>query len=155
MVVKLFMNRIIGREVLALTLAKIWRVSKLATMQDFGSNVFTITFAMHAYKQKVMVGRPWLFGNSLFVLNVFEGFSQPSRINFDREEFWVQLHNLSLAYMNKDCGKQIGNSIGQVIDVDTLEDGIGWGKFLRLKIELKILQALSRGRMIRVNGDKV
>lgn len=62
-------------------------------------------------------------------------------MNFDKEEFWVQLHNLPLAYMNKECGDQIGKSIGRVIEVDVLEDGIGWGQFLRVEIEVLLSKA--------------
>lgn len=57
--------------------------------------------------------------------------------------------------MNRVCGEQIGKSIGKVVEVDLPDDAIGWGKFLRIKIEVKLNQALSRGRMIRVNDEKV
>lgn len=98
---KVYIDRLIGREVLASTLAKIWRISKLATMLECGSNSFTVTFMTHVDKQKVMDGGPWFFDNSLFVLKLFNGFSQPGKTKFDSEELWIQLHNLPLVYRNK------------------------------------------------------
>ncbi|KAF5443043.1 hypothetical protein F2P56_035638 [Juglans regia] len=136
-------------------MAKVWKISKHAVFHECGANVFTLTFATHADKYKVLDGKPWLFDNGLFALKLFDGLNQPNKIRFDCEEFWVQFHNLPLAYMNRVCGVQIGKTIGNVLEVDIPDDGIGWDKFLRIKIEMKLHQALPRGRMIGVKGDKV
>lgn len=57
--------------------------------------------------------------------------------------------------MNKVYGEKIGMTIGKVLEVDLLDDGIEWSRFLRIKIELKLHQALAIGRMTSVQGDKV
>lgn len=50
---KICMERNIGREVLEATMMKVWRVSKPAKFVDLGGNMFTITFANQADKQRV------------------------------------------------------------------------------------------------------
>lgn len=100
-------------------------MSKPTVFQECDPNLFTVTFDTYVDKQKMMEGRPWLFDNCLFILKLFDGFSQLSKINFDSELFLVQLHNLSFAYMNRECGERIGNSIGKVVEMDLPEDGIG------------------------------
>lgn len=117
-----------------------------------GVNTFIITFKTHADKLKVMDGRPWLFDSHMFILQVFDGFSQPQHWKFDREVFWIQFHNLPMAYMTRDCGVQIGNSTGKVLDVEVIDDGVGWGQFLRVKIEISLLRAIARGKFIKTNG---
>lgn len=59
---KLCMNWSIGKEVIASTIAKVWKLkmSKPVVFHEFGPNVF-VTLAIHANKQRVMEGRPWLF----------------------------------------------------------------------------------------------
>lgn len=65
---KICLEKQIEKEVLASTMAKVWRLSKQAMFQEVGSNVFVIAFNTHADKVKVMEGRPWLFDNHLFIL---------------------------------------------------------------------------------------
>lgn len=62
-----------------------------------------------------------------FYLIFFDGNTQPHLISFDFERFWVQLHNLPMACMNCQVEKQIGETIGKVLEVDAPEDGVGWG----------------------------
>lgn len=68
-------------------MVKIWKVSRLAKFQDCGDNMFTVTFATHADRQKVMARRPWSFDNNLFALKVINAFTPPSKIQFDSEVF--------------------------------------------------------------------
>ncbi|XP_042983175.1 uncharacterized protein LOC122312593 [Carya illinoinensis] len=149
---KVFSDRMVSKEVLASTMAKVWWISKRADFHECGSNTFIVTFATIADKLKVLSGKPWLFDNNLFALKLFDGFNQPSTIKFDSEEFWVQLHNLPFAYMDRVHGEKTGQTLGRVIEVDLPDDGIGWGEFLRIKVELKLFQALDRGRMLSVGG---
>lgn len=65
-----------------------------------------------------------------------EGFIQSDKIQFEFEAFWVQLFNLPILYMNQQYGQQIGESLGKVMDVDVEVDDIGWGLFLRIRIEI-------------------
>lgn len=65
-----------------------------------------------------------------------EGFIQSDKIQFEFEAFWVQLFNLPIPYMNQQYGQQIGESLGKVMDVDVEVDDIGWGLFLRIRIEI-------------------
>lgn len=87
---------------------------------------------------RVMEGRPWLFDNHLFILQLFDAFTKPSKLNFDRKVFWVQIYNLPLGCMNEEYGIQVDGLVGRVMEVDVLEDGIGWGRFLRVKVEIPI-----------------
>lgn len=86
-------------------------------------------------RDRVLRGRPWLFDNHLFVLKIFDGHIQPSKIYFDKEFFWVQLYNLPIRRMNRKVGESIGNMVGRVVDEDVSENGVSWGDFLRVRIK--------------------
>lgn len=63
--------------------------------------------------------------------------------------------NLPLACMGRDIGRKIGESVGTVETVDMDGDGIGWGKFLRVRIRLDLTKPLSRGRKLNIEGKVV
>ncbi|XP_042983285.1 uncharacterized protein LOC122312689 [Carya illinoinensis] len=152
---KFCMDRNVSKEVLENTMKKVWRISRPAKFQEVGTNVFTISFANIADKQRVWSGRPWLFDYHLFVLKPLDENIPPQKMKFLQERFWVQLHDMPLSCMNENRGKQIGNTIGVVEEVDVKEDGSGWGRFLRVLIDVDLYKPLARCRTINVGGDKI
>jgi hypothetical protein len=95
----------------------------------------------------------WLFGNCLLVLKL-DGLIHPLKMNFICELFWIQMYNLPFVYMKREIGKQIGDSIGVVQEVDVREGGSGWGGALRFKVELNLKKAITRGRTVNLLGKK-
>jgi hypothetical protein len=65
----------------------------------------------------------------------------------------VQMFNLSLSSMVKDVGFQIGSMMGIVEEVKTDEDGIGWGKFLRVQIKIDLLRPIPKGKRVKLKGN--
>lgn len=111
-------------------MGKIWRLLKATSFKEVERNIFIITFFIEVEKQRVMTGRPWLFDNNLFVLKSLDGKKQLTKTTFNMEHFWIQLHRLSVCYMNRYYGKLIGYTIGKVLDVDVDNDDTRWGSFL-------------------------
>ncbi|XP_042939395.1 uncharacterized protein LOC122274420 [Carya illinoinensis] len=149
---KICSSRIISREVLEATLAKIWRLSKAVKLTEVCSNVFVLSFETIADKERVWSGRPWLFDNQLLVLKDFEGFTPINRVKFDSGSFWMRVHDLPLSCMTKVKVAQICSSVGKVEDVEMQEDGSGWGNFLRIQVHLDLTKPIARGRTINVRG---
>ena len=52
-------------------------------------------------------------------------------------------------------GYKIGSTMGTVEEVDTNEEGVGWGKYSRVRIKLDVTKPLERGRLINLIGIKV
>lgn len=94
-------TRVISKEVLGSTMAKVWRISKATKFLEVCANTFVIIFDTQANKQRVWARRPWLFDSQLLVLKSFDGFTPPQWMKFDTESFWVKMHNLRLACMTK------------------------------------------------------
>ncbi|XP_042941294.1 uncharacterized protein LOC122275977 [Carya illinoinensis] len=152
---KLISDRKVNKEVIRSTMNNIWRLAGSFTFHDILPNLFVVTFDNQKDKQRVLDGKPWLFDNQLLLLKPFDGFTLPQKMNFDYEAFWVHLNNLPLACMNLEVGTQIGKTIGNVKEVDVREDGIGWGRYLRVKIELDLRKSIARGRTANVLGSKI
>uniref|UniRef100_A0A2N9ELY5 Uncharacterized protein n=1 Tax=Fagus sylvatica TaxID=28930 RepID=A0A2N9ELY5_FAGSY len=47
-----------------------------------------------------------------------------------------------------DSGELIGNIIGVVLDIDAPPTGAAWGKSLRVRVSLDLVQPLQRGQMV-------
>lgn len=60
--------------------------------------------------------------------------------------------NLPLACMNSKIRTMIGSSVGHVEEVDMDEDGVGWGKFFKVKIRVDLTKPLMRGKPLKVQG---
>jgi hypothetical protein len=55
--------------------------------------------------------------------------------------------------MNREIGSVIGAEIGEFLDVETDEDGMAYGWYLRVKVGLEIAKPLMRGKMVQI-GDE-
>lgn len=117
--------------------------------------MFVLTFATHVDKDRILDGRLWLFDNALYALRSYDGIMQPSKIPFVSEVFWMQIHNLPLGQMRRDFGVFIGETVGTILDVDTKEDGVGWGKYLKVKIELPLHKPIACGCFMNSFGTKL
>jgi hypothetical protein len=51
-------------------------------------------------------------------------------------------------------GYKIG-SLGEVEDVDVVDDGVGWEEFLRVRIVVDLNKPLSKGRMLKLLNTSV
>ena len=96
-------------------------------------------------KVRVLERRPWFFEEIIFSIKDFDGMSSPTEVDFEKVAFWVGMLNLWLACMGKEVGLQIKATMGEVEEVDIDEDGVGWGKYLRVKIQLDVMKPLAGG----------
>jgi hypothetical protein len=122
------------------------------TFKVVGENVFLMEFEHEWEKAQVLEWRPWVFDGNLFSIVDFVGVRQLASIEFEKVALWVRILNLPLTCMNSEIGAMIGSAIGQVGEVETDDDGVGWGKFLRVKIRVDLMKALMRGRRLKVHG---
>jgi hypothetical protein len=96
-----------------------------------------------------------VFEGNVFSVEDFDGVTPPAMIEFEKVAFWVRMFNLPFACMGNDIGHQIGSTIGWVEEMETDDDGVGWGKFLRVKIRIDLTKPLARGRQLNIEGNFV
>lgn len=152
---KLLTERFVSKEIIKSKLIKVWQPTGSLSFKVLGENLFLIEFEHSWDKIRVMEGRPWVFEGSLFSIAEFDGITQPAKIEFEKVTFWVRMFHLPLACMGSEVGFQIRSSMGTVEEVETNEDGVRWGKYLRVRIILDLNKPLSRGRKLQLNGKSV
>jgi len=94
-----------------------------------------------------------VFEGNLFSLEEYNGTVAPSAIEFAEVLFWVRMFQLTLSCMSKTEGVQLGSSVGQVVEVETDEDGVGWGEYLLVRVWVDLSKPLVWGRMLKLNGN--
>ena len=153
--VKVLSDRRFSREALKQTLRTIWRISKGMSFTDAPDGLLLVEFFDVGDKDRVLIGRPWSFERCLLLVTLLEGDVQPSKLVMNLVPFWVQSHDLPLLYMNREVGERVGGILGSVLLVGTDENGVGWGKSLRVRVQLDVSKPLLRSKKIRLGGQSL
>ena len=56
--------------------------------------------------------------------------------------------------MNEKIGIMLGEFAREVLEVDTSEDQLAWGKWLRVRVNINVHKPLKRGKVILVGGER-
>ena len=56
--------------------------------------------------------------------------------------------------MIREVGEDIGMELGNLLEVDVPDNDLGWGKYLRIRVEINVMEPLLRGRIVQgVEGE--
>jgi hypothetical protein len=152
---KLLSERTITKEVLKTPMVRAWKLSRSVSFRTLGPNLFIVECEKWWDKDRILEGRPWTFDGDLFSLVDYDGLTQMEDMEFEKAAFWVRMYRLPLACMGKEVGLQMGSTVGEVEDIDVLDDGVGWGEYLRVKIRIDLTKPLARGRIIKVQDKEI
>ncbi|KAJ0089496.1 hypothetical protein Patl1_14179 [Pistacia atlantica] len=131
-----------------------WKAGSTLQMLVSGEKLFLPEFQNVTDLQKVLNGLPWSFDRALIAIQRVDSSTPSNTSCFTHEPFWVQLHNMPFTAMNDDYGVQLASAIGKVLEVDVGANGLGWGSFLRVKVEVELTKPLVRGRILRIGEQK-
>ncbi|KAL5576704.1 hypothetical protein UlMin_018403 [Ulmus minor] len=141
---KVLSSKTMPREVIRKQVLKILQLVGNVIVDLIGNNLFIMEFSSQRDQKRVLTNGPWnLFRNLLIFTKLHEN-SKISSLVFDSQEIWVQIHNIPLACMNRECAEILGNNIGNLVEVAVGDKGDCWGWYLRLKIAIDISKPLKR-----------
>ncbi|KAK3193759.1 hypothetical protein Dsin_025069 [Dipteronia sinensis] len=120
---KIFSPRLINREAFISPMARIWCVSEGMEIEIVSGNIFAFYFKNKEDRSWVLSGGPWSFYRCLIVLEIPVGTGDISRMSFNHEEFWIQIHNVPLLRMNKEACLFLGGMVGEVKEIDVGPSG--------------------------------
>jgi hypothetical protein len=149
---KVWTDKNVNQEAFKTIFSNIWRIVRSVKFKELKDNMWLVEFSDDGDKRRVLEGRPWSFDRQILVLNEFDGITPPSQLDFSHSPFWVQVHDMPLLYMNKNVGTKIGNSLGELQEVDVVGNKLGWGSYLRLRVSLDITKPLDHGRALKFAG---
>ena len=149
---KLAGSKSANREALCRVMNMLWKPRKSLKVQEIGENLFIFEFTKERDKARVLGGCPWLFDRHLLLLHEFDGLTPPREFTFKSSPVWVQVFDLPLYHMTEKVGELIEKAMGGHIEMEVTEDGVGWGKYLRVKIRIDISKPLLRKKKIAFVG---
>jgi hypothetical protein len=82
-------------------------------------------------------------------LEEFDDNTVPTQMAFTRAAFWLLVDNMPLGCISNEIGYNIGASLGKVEVMGVKEDEIGWGKILRIMVEIDLTKPLERERALK------
>jgi hypothetical protein len=92
-----------------------------------------------------------MFDKNLLVLEEFDARKSIDEYEFNKIPIWVRVSKLPLGMMSRKTGEDIGDRIGEFLEVDGVENGLAVGKYLRVKVRMSITEPIMRGTMVEVD----
>lgn len=154
LVMKILTQRSINIEALRKTMRMVWRTNKLVQISEIEEDLFLVEFGDPKDKKKVLEMCPWSFEKNLVLLQEFSGDLVPKEIDLKWSPFWVQVSNLPLKSRTKETGMVLGSKLGKAIDVDVPENGVHWGRYLRVKVQLDVTKKLIQAKKVSIEDDE-
>jgi hypothetical protein len=152
---KLQTSRQFNGEAFKNSVQAMWTVHGDLTISEFDDNLFLAAFSTEAALNRIFALSPWTFDKKLILLARLKGDLQPSAVKFTHTIFWIRVVNLPIKCMTHEVGEDIGMQVRKILDVDVPnENGIAWGRFLRIWLEVELAKPLMRGCIIQVEDDK-
>ncbi|KAL2892471.1 Terminase large subunit [Bienertia sinuspersici] len=140
---KLFTSNPYSIEAMKNTMKIAWCMGKGMVVREIDRNIFIFQFFSMVDKIKVLEGGPWSFGGAPLLLKTVEEGVQPSEITFDSIRFWVKAEDVPLNKRTKAMAKSMAASMRGFVEFDE-SDPIGWSKFMRFRVDLKLDKPLKR-----------
>lgn len=154
LVMKILTQRTIALDALRKNMKMLWKPNKGLMVSEIEEELYLVEFGDGRDKKRILEMCPWSYGKQLILLQEFEGERVPKDITLKWSPFWVQIYNLPLMSMTREAGMEIGAKIGTVLDVDVLEKGVQWGKFLQVRVRIDATKKLVRGKKVTIEGGE-
>lgn len=152
---KILAPRTISFDQIVSLFKRLWNPKGILSCKPLEDNTVIFTFENLADKIRVQKGSPWLLDKCLMLLENATPDMVISKLSFSVCPFWIQLHGLPLALLNKNFASLAGNSIGHFLEVDTDIFGSVIGRYLRIRVEININKPLRRILQIDYKGKNL
>lgn len=114
----LLANRNQNLRVLKNTMRAAWKMGSNLQIVDVGNGILQFRFKSEYQLKWVEQNGPWNFENNLLLLCRWRRGLTATNIIFTHSLFWVQIWRLPFELMSDEVGRELGNNIGKLIEVD-------------------------------------
>jgi hypothetical protein len=124
---------------------KAWGLHRQTQLKDLGNNRFIVRFNSEGDWYQDLRNGPWQFDFNIVLMKDYHGSARPSDIVFDLVDIRIIVLDLPMDMMNKVYSEIIGAWVGKFIQVEVDEEGLAWGKYLQIRVAIRVDQLLVRG----------
>uniref|UniRef100_A0A2N9HR73 CCHC-type domain-containing protein n=1 Tax=Fagus sylvatica TaxID=28930 RepID=A0A2N9HR73_FAGSY len=148
---KLLTTRTFNEDAFKNSVRAMWMSQGVLSITTIDDNLFLAAFPSDTALRRVLSRSPWTFDKKLILMARFIGDLQPTAVKFTHAAFWIRIVNLPIKSMTREMGEDIGQRVGRLIAVDVPEEnGVAWGRYLWIRVEVEIAKPLMRGCIIQV-----
>ncbi|XP_050277967.1 uncharacterized protein LOC126719464 [Quercus robur] len=135
-------GRTISLTYMCTKLNQMWRPSTRMDCVDLGYGFFLVRFFAKEDLDNVLRRGPWFLGDHFLSIRLWEPFFKPSTVNVSLIAVWIHLCELPFKLYEAEVLKQIRESIGKVLRIDSHTAIEARGKYARLCIQIDINKPL-------------
>jgi hypothetical protein len=103
-------------------------------------------------QERILLGNPWVFRNSWFIINAWDRQIAPSSMDFSHAPVWIQMWGLPTHCKTKDMGESLGKLLGKVESADLYE----YPKkkvIIKVRVAINVSQPIQSGILIGNHRD--
>lgn len=150
---KFLTKRVLNIDAIAKTFIPLWRSKNGFRVLHLGDHRVLFVFDNKMEANKVLQSEPWTFDKNLVVMESYDANSSVDELKLDRTSFWVQVHGLSIKFMNVKAAEKICEVLGRVIPTANPRESEG-GNFIQVRVSMDVTNPLCRGRLVSLGKEK-
>ena len=127
-------ERTVGLNYMQSKLAQLWRPKGRMDCIDLSYGFFLVKFFSKEDLERVIKSGPWFIGDHFLSLRPWEPFFKPSTANVSLIAVWIRLNELPIKLYETEVLREIGESIGKVLRIDSHTTMEAHGKYAKLCI---------------------
>ena len=156
-------NRPFNQRAAKALLRSVWKIGSDVRIVDVGDGVFQFKFSMESQLKWVLANGLWSFEDQPLVLCRWERGMTAASIRFTSIPMWIQVWGLPFDLLSEDVGRDIGNGLGKVVEVDLKAFSLDQARFYVLElncrwrnryVEVGLLQVLKEIRFVLALNTK-
>ena len=127
-------GKTVGLSYIQSKLAQLWRPEGRMDCIDFSYGFFLVRFYSKDDLERVIKRGPWFIRDHFLSLRLWGPFFKPATANVSLVAAWIRLNALPIKLYEKEVLKEIGDSIGKVLRIDSHTALEARGRYARLCI---------------------
>ena len=137
-------------------LRAIWKMGSDLRIVDVGDGLFQFKFTLESQLKWVLNNGLWSFDNHPLVLRRWERDMIAASVTFQTLPIWIQIWGLPFDLLTEETGRDIGNGIGKVVEIDAMAFTTDQARFIRIRLEVPLDKPIRRGGVVlSLKGDKL
>ena len=116
MAAKFLTKRALNMEAVTKTFSPLWRSAKGFEVRRISDHILPFSFDKKEEVERIMSNAPWSFDKHLVVLQWYDKEVPLWDLEFDKILIWVQIHDVSIKFMNKTMAVKLCEVVGVVCE---------------------------------------